>query len=284
MNQPRTLLPIGTRVTHFHGGGHGKGTIVAYNGVSPNNYIRNNFKDAVEMASKAGLAEALVTAMYDGQRYPYVVHFDPVVEKEGESSFTADIRTKYPRGYKDVYEIDSVFPLEPNENIFPHPRAQFVLRRWSEERKEWDAWSEASGLQYMTYKDHPDFEAVVNPVFEVKTNHFNEMEDLFNFVRDYAVEHNDQRLHGQAQASFDMRAANRLKRYRSQIWGSQLEQLQKKENDGRGVQAARDVATCLSNHEINDAVVTAHNHWDKIRNYPAIAGFLRKIGVAQPNW
>jgi hypothetical protein len=144
----RILLPIGTRVTHFHGGGHGKGTILAYNGISANNYIKTNFEEAVEMAANAGLMDALVNSMYDGVRCPYVVQFDPRQPHEDENKFDIELRTKYPRGYKDVYEFDSVFPLEPNENIFPNDEVQYMARHWHEGLQQWGGWEVISAETY----------------------------------------------------------------------------------------------------------------------------------------
>lgn len=77
------LLPVGTRVRHAYPRGHGPGTIVAHNGVRPNNYLNTNFGDAVDIAAATGLLGGLVSLSYDGERYPYVVQFDS--------------------GYKDVY-------------------------------------------------------------------------------------------------------------------------------------------------------------------------------------
>jgi hypothetical protein len=96
MNTNQTLLPIGTRVTHFDGGPntHGKGTIVKYNGVKPNEYMNEKPIEAMALAAKAGLGAALLSSLYDGTRCPYVVHYDP--------------SERYPEGYKDVYEPDSI--------------------------------------------------------------------------------------------------------------------------------------------------------------------------------
>lgn len=94
------LLPIGQRVTHFDGGKdtHGKGTIVAYNGIEPNNYLNEKPKDAIELAGQAGLLSGLIGSFYDKTRCPYVVHWDP--------------SERYPNGYKDVYEPESINAIE----------------------------------------------------------------------------------------------------------------------------------------------------------------------------
>ncbi len=90
------LLPLQTRVKHFDGGPdtHGTGTIVAYNGAKSSSYLETNFEKAVELASEAGLLGGLVNSFYSGERCPYVVHWDP--------------SEKYPEGYKDVYEPESL--------------------------------------------------------------------------------------------------------------------------------------------------------------------------------
>lgn len=106
------LLPINQRVTHFDGGPntHGKGTIVAYNGVKADSYGQSNLRSAAEIIGqaddsvKAALFDGLVNSFYDGTRCPYVVQWDP--RPEG-----TDWHKKYPNGYKDVYEPDSIRPI-----------------------------------------------------------------------------------------------------------------------------------------------------------------------------
>jgi hypothetical protein len=105
----QALLPIGQRVTHFDGGPgtHGKGTIVAYNGVKADDYAKTHLKDAagmvgaVESPLREQLLGAMVDSFYDGKRCPYVVQWDP-------RNDDSDIGKKYPSGYKDVYEPDSI--------------------------------------------------------------------------------------------------------------------------------------------------------------------------------
>lgn len=106
------LLPISQRVTHFDGGPdtHGKGTIVGYNGRQPDTYAQTNLKDAATIAASADesakpmLLGAIVNSFYDGVRCPYVVQWDP--RKDGPEWLA-----KYPNGYKDVYERDSIKPI-----------------------------------------------------------------------------------------------------------------------------------------------------------------------------
>jgi hypothetical protein len=104
------LLKIGQRVTHFDGGPstHGKGTIVDYNGIKPNEYVEANPRQAVEAVNtiedsllKGALLDTVVNSFYHGGRCPYVVHWDP---RKDDS----DIGKKYPNGYRDVYEPDSI--------------------------------------------------------------------------------------------------------------------------------------------------------------------------------
>lgn len=107
MTTQAQLLPINTRVTHFDGGPstHGKGTIVAYNGIKPNNYLKENFKEGVEMAAEAGLLGGVVNSLYDSVRCPYVVQWDYRQEFFNEFPHLKD---RYPDGYRDVYETSSV--------------------------------------------------------------------------------------------------------------------------------------------------------------------------------
>jgi len=105
------LLRIGQRVTHFDGGPntHGKGTIVAYNGVKPDSYAAKKPVEAANMVAncfsdpkiKEAMLGALTHSFYDGTRCPYVVHWDP-------RNDDSEIGKKYPQGYKDVYEPDSI--------------------------------------------------------------------------------------------------------------------------------------------------------------------------------
>jgi len=104
------LLPLQTRVAHFDGGPstHGMGTIVAYNQTNPLSlYTKEHLAEAAEIAAKGGMMESLVNSAYDGTRCPYVVHWDPCA--------------KYPKGYKDVYERDSltVIPLAQTQTKEP---------------------------------------------------------------------------------------------------------------------------------------------------------------------
>lgn len=137
--QKAELLPIGTRVTHWHGGAdtHGKGTIVAYNFVEPSEYLKTNFKDAVEIASKGQVVDGLIRSFYDKDRYPYLVHFDP--------------SAAYPKGYRDVYGPDSIQPLENGLNIFPNDWTRVVGRRWDDHFKTWTPWLEFPEDAYHEY-------------------------------------------------------------------------------------------------------------------------------------
>lgn len=82
----KELLPVGTRIKH---NGHGNGTVVGYNLKSVSKYLEENLNEAIDIANKAGMLNSVVNSFYDGDRYPYKVHFEPTVE--------------YPNGYKDVY-------------------------------------------------------------------------------------------------------------------------------------------------------------------------------------
>lgn len=101
MNTINNLLPIGTRVTHFGGGPstHGKGVIIKHNGVKSSTYLEEKPEEAIKLASEAGLMGGIIASFYSGSRCPYVVHWDP--------------SEKYPEGYKDVYEPESVQVVPP---------------------------------------------------------------------------------------------------------------------------------------------------------------------------
>jgi trans-2-enoyl-CoA reductase len=115
MSQVKNLLPIGQRVTHLDGGPgtHGKGTIVAYNGVKPDSYAAQKPVEAANMVAEAfsdsvlkrAMLDAIANSFYSGDRYPYVVHWDP-------RNDDSDIGKKYPDGYKDVYGPDCVRAID----------------------------------------------------------------------------------------------------------------------------------------------------------------------------
>jgi len=54
----------------------------------------------------------------------------------------------------------------------------------------------------------------------------------------------------------------------------QLDQIQSKENEGRGVTCVRDIVHHLRQENIEDAKAICWNEYDKIRNYPDIQEFL----------
>jgi hypothetical protein len=151
------LLPIGTRVTHFGGGidTHGTGTIIAYNGVEPSQYLENNFKEAVTMAAEAGLLGAIPSMIYDKVRCPYVVHFDIHPHK----------KDRYPRGYKDVYETDRVRPVmiteKTFETIFDNDWSQIMARKWKAQENKWTDWVAIDQVLYESLKRDPDAEFCV---------------------------------------------------------------------------------------------------------------------------
>lgn len=74
------MLPLQIRVFHQ---GHGLGTVIAYNGIRPNQYFQQKPLEAIRLADQAGLVSSLFISAYSGDRYPNVVQFDS--------------------GYKDVY-------------------------------------------------------------------------------------------------------------------------------------------------------------------------------------
>lgn len=110
MNTP-TLLPIGTRVTHFDGGpsSHGTGTIVAHNGIPVNAYLQERPQDTIELAFHVSLNGALVDSMYDNVRCPYVVQWD---YRQDFFDRFPELKEQYPNGYCDVYEALSINAVE----------------------------------------------------------------------------------------------------------------------------------------------------------------------------
>lgn len=159
MNAPQKLIPLGTRILHWNGSGHGKGTIIAYNDVPENSYLRQNFGDAISLAAQGGTAMmgGLVNSMYDGARYPYVVQFDPRVEEENEHPRHVEVRQKYPRGYKDVYTggSDSTeLTLIDEPNIFPNDTIRRMGRCW--ENNQWSNWAEVTDADYTMLQENKE--------------------------------------------------------------------------------------------------------------------------------
>lgn len=107
MSSQQNILPLFTRVTHFDGGpgSHGKGTIVAYNGVQPIPYFEERPVEAAEMANRAGLISVLAVSAYNAVRCPYVVQWD--YRQDFFDQFP-HLKEQYPDGYRDVYEPDSI--------------------------------------------------------------------------------------------------------------------------------------------------------------------------------
>lgn len=159
MTTTKKLIPLGTRVSHWNGSGHGKGTIIAYNNIPENSYLRQNFGDAVNLAAQAGnvLLGGLVNSMYDGGRYPYVVQWDPRVAKEGDSEQNTKMRLKYPRGYKDVYTgspDDSELTLIDEPSIFPNDTIRRLGRCW--ENNQWSNWAEVTDDGYAMLQENKE--------------------------------------------------------------------------------------------------------------------------------
>jgi hypothetical protein len=55
-----------------------------------------------------------------------------------------------------------------------------------------------------------------------------------------------------------------------------LDELQAKENRGRGVACVRSMVFLLRQGELGQAVAVANHEWDKIRNYPKIAAACKE--------
>jgi hypothetical protein len=160
-DEQQKLLPIGTRVTHWDGGPNtwGKGTIIAYNQVEPSSYLKTNFVDAINMANEAGMLGGILGMMYDRTRCPYVVQWDIRV---GDTELDEEKRKKYPRGYRDVYEHDSVRAY-PNEdeplNIFPNDWVRIMGRTWYTSTQAWSNWLMIDEEMYEKTKDKKSVEA-----------------------------------------------------------------------------------------------------------------------------
>ncbi|MCX6715316.1 MAG: hypothetical protein NTX72_05910 [Candidatus Uhrbacteria bacterium] len=56
----------------------------------------------------------------------------------------------------------------------------------------------------------------------------------------------------------------------------ELDELQRKENDGRGVSCVRNALTYLKMGDIESAQTVCSTDWDKIRNYPELAKALEE--------
>lgn len=61
-----------------------------------------------------------------------------------------------------------------------------------------------------------------------------------------------------------------------------LDQMQKLENCGRGIDCVRTLIIYLNKGDFNGACAVARNEWDKISSYPEISKFLIKQGLFIP--
>jgi hypothetical protein len=65
----------------------------------------------------------------------------------------------------------------------------------------------------------------------------------------------------------------------------ELDLLQSRENDGRGVSCVRSIVSYLRRDELSAARAVVNNEGDKIASYPAIEAVLMRVGfVFQPDW
>lgn len=63
-----------------------------------------------------------------------------------------------------------------------------------------------------------------------------------------------------------------------------LRWMQSVENNGRGVSCVRSICSCLDGNDFDGAKAITHNEWDKIRNYPNIAQWLKDNELADKDW
>ena len=80
---------------------------------------------------------------------------------------------KFPHGYRDVYEHDSVRPLSPEENIFPSDDVTIMMRVWrmvidegkSMKYPAWSDWVAITQEEYNNLSDqkNPDVEFCIRP-------------------------------------------------------------------------------------------------------------------------
>lgn len=60
---------------------------------------------------------------------------------------------------------------------------------------------------------------------------------------------------------------------------AELDGLQSRQNDGRGVSCVRGIVSSLRRGEFGDARACANNESDKIRSYPEIVAVLKRVGL-----
>lgn len=116
-------------------------------------------------------------------------------------------------------------------------------------------------------------------------NDFNECEELYNDIREKAIERSLMAMLGKATASFDSRKLDRLRELSKSLnMGIELDELQSHCNGGRGVSCVRQVASELMRGSAPGARAIAHTDWDKIRNYPALTKWLQENKIADLDW
>lgn len=119
---------------------------------------------------------------------------------------------------------------------------------------------------------------------EVKVLQEADLPKIHEFVVDYFTNRNDLRVIARADVALEGKNVEFLVHLRNHIWADHLDQMQKKENDGRGVSCVRQIASTIARHDIEGAKVHIHTEWDKIATYPTIAKYLQEQGLADKDW
>lgn len=114
---------------------------------------------------------------------------------------------------------------------------------------------------------------------------FFECQDIWDSIKEHPYLIVNPGIHGSAQACFDIRNLEKLRGIKEHVELSyELTKLQENENDGRGVSCVRQVAAEILWGDYKGAKTIAHTDWDKIRNYPEIAQWLKNKGFAEQDW
>lgn len=120
-------------------------------------------------------------------------------------------------------------------------------------------------------KDAPELTPVSSRLAD-----FFECQQLFDVIREHHIHNSNRHALGAAQGAFDMRNVVRLRELHNGVLASQLDELQRARNDGRGISCVRQIVQDLQRNDVRGAKMITFNEWDKIANYRDVAQWLIK--------
>jgi hypothetical protein len=128
-------------------------------------------------------------------------------------------------------------------------------------------------------------------VVELQEEHYQPQSKFFaclaiwEAIKDNPLLISSQRLHGSAQACYDIRNLDKLQVIQQCLTSAdELNKLQEQHNDGRGISCVRQVVYFILNNDDTSAKAICITDWDKIANYPDVAAWLKNHHFAEQDW